>query len=275
MIDLSSLKNTGGSDLPAGAVAVTEANLQDILQGSLKKATLLTVTSTRVPEGKQFVATLAKLVGERADSLSLTVLDADAQGRVAQALRVQQLPTTFLLIKGQPQPLFDGVHAEQQLVQVLDEVVRIAGEEGLETGQPKQLDPREQEAYAALERGDLDAAAAQYEKMLSDNPADEAAKAGRATVNLMRRTRGAQLQEVRETAANAPQSLAAQMAVADLDMAGGHVDDAFARLLGVLRELPSDQREPVRERLLEFFDLVGATDPRVTRARQRLAALLY
>ncbi len=63
--------------------------------------------------------------------------------------------------------------------------------------------------------------------------------------------------------------------MADLDLAGGHVDDAFARLLDLFAELPTDERAPVRERLLELFGVVGDADPRVIRARGRLASLLF
>ena len=76
-------------------------------------------------------------------------------------------------------------------------------------------------------------------------------------------------------AAAAPADVDAQFVVADLDVAGGHVEDAFERLLDLFAALPSGERAPVRERLLELFGLVGDADARVIRARSRLASLLF
>ncbi|HWV49708.1 MAG TPA: tetratricopeptide repeat protein, partial [Microbacterium sp.] len=67
----------------------------------------------------------------------------------------------------------------------------------------------------------------------------------------------------------------AQFAVADLDIAGGHVEDAFGRLLDLFAALGADERTPVRERLVELFGLIGADDPRVVSARTRLSSLLF
>ena len=77
------------------------------------------------------------------------------------------------------------------------------------------------------------------------------------------------------TATAAAAGAAVAFAVADLDLAGGHVDDAFLRLLDLFAALPGEERGAVRERLLELFALIGDADPRVLRARGRLASLLF
>src|SRR5699024_5096259 len=121
----------------------------------------------------------------------------------------------------------------------------------------------------------LDAAVASYEKHLQESPADAEAKAGLATVSLMRRTQGADLAAAREAAAQRPDDLDAQLLVADLDMLGGHVDDAFARLLEQLRGADQETKDAVRARLLGLFEVAGPGDPRVAPARRRLANLLF
>ncbi|WP_348533922.1 tetratricopeptide repeat protein [Homoserinibacter gongjuensis] len=67
----------------------------------------------------------------------------------------------------------------------------------------------------------------------------------------------------------------AQLRVADLDMSGGHVDDAFGRLLDLFTGASQPDRDRIRTRLLDYFEIAGADDPRVTAARARLASLLY
>ena len=137
------------------------------------------------------------------------------------------------------------------------------------------LPPLHAEAFDAIEAGDYTRAIAAYEKALAENPRDDDARAGLGQVRLLDRVQGLDLQEARAAAAAGPLNVDAQFAVADLDLAGGHVEDAFGRLLDLFAALPSDERAAVRERLLELFALIGDADPRVIRARGRLASLLF
>jgi putative thioredoxin len=137
------------------------------------------------------------------------------------------------------------------------------------------LPPHHQEAFDAIEAGDYARAITAYEAALAENPRDDDARAGLGQVRLLDRVQGLDLQAARDAAAAAPLDPDAQFAVADLDLAGGHVDDAFGRLLDLFAALPEGERAPVRERLLELFGLVGDTDARVIRARGRLSSLLF
>jgi putative thioredoxin len=65
------------------------------------------------------------------------------------------------------------------------------------------------------------------------------------------------------------------MAAADLDLAGGHVADAFSRLVDTVRVTAGEDRDAVRVRLLELFEVIGADDPRVSAARTALARVLF
>ncbi len=137
------------------------------------------------------------------------------------------------------------------------------------------LPPLHAEAFAAIEEGDYARAITAYEKALAENPRDADARAGLGQVRLLDRVQGADLQAARAAAAADPSGVEAQFVVADLDVVGGHVDDAFGRLLDLFAALPVDERAPVRERLLELFGIVGDDDARVVRARARLASLLF
>ena len=117
--------------------------------------------------------------------------------------------------------------------------------------------------------------AAAYERALAENPRDDDAKAGLGQVRLLHRVQGLDLQQVRAAAAAAPDDVDAQFQVADLDLAGGHVDDAFGRLLDLFAAAGPEQRTRIRERLVELFELIGAADPRVASARTRLTSLLF
>lgn len=264
-------------------VAVTEQGLEHLIQDSQQVATLLLVTSARVPQAADFLAALRAAVDAKSGAVRLATVDADAQPRVAEALRVRQLPTLLLLLKGQLQPIVESVLPAEEITPLLDQVVQVAEQQGMDVSaagsvpeaEEEPLAPLIQAAYDAIERGDLDGAVAAYEEQLSQSPADAEAKAGLATVSLMRRTQGVDLNAARAAAAADRADLPSQLLVADLDMLGGHVEDAFGRLLELLRGADAETKDAVRARLLELFEVAGPEDPRVPPARKRLANLLF
>jgi putative thioredoxin len=137
------------------------------------------------------------------------------------------------------------------------------------------LPPHHQEAFDAIGTGDYATAIAEYRKAIAENPRDALAVAGLAQVSLLQRLDGADAAALRSAAAESPTDVVAQLAVADLDVSGGHLGDAFDRLLDLFPSLDADGRQQVRTRLLEYFEIGGPDDPRVAAARRRLTALLY
>jgi putative thioredoxin len=96
-----------------------------------------------------------------------------------------------------------------------------------------------------------------------------------AQASLLLRLDGADAGAVRAAAAATPTGLDAALVVADLDVSGGHLDDAFTRLLELFPSLDQKGKDAVRARLLEYFEIAGADDPRVLVARRTLTNLLY
>ena len=142
-------------------------------------------------------------------------------------------------------------------------------------GDAGQLPPAYAEARAAMERGDLDAAAMAFEEELAASPGDPVAKTGLAQVNLLRRVSSYDQARSRREAAEHPADVAAQIRVADIDLASGRIDEAFDRLLGVVRRTSGEDRDQARAHLVGLFDILPPKDPRVTRARSTLSALLF
>jgi putative thioredoxin len=188
-------------------------------------------------------------------------------------------------VAGQPVPLFVGAQSAEQVRVYVDELLKLAVEHGVtgrvalaaagEAEVEPELPPLHQQAFDAIERDDLDAASAAYAEALALNPADGDAAVGLAQVKLMQRTAGVDLQAAREAAAQAPTDIAAQMLMADLDVLGGHVEDAFVRLIDTVRATEDDERNTVREHLVELFAVVGAHDERVLKARRALMSALF
>lgn len=300
-VDLSSLRGRDtqpASDATAAASAaapgvvvdVTDAAFGEILELSRTVPVVVDLWAEWCGPCKQLSPIIEKVTREQNGRVVLAKVDVDANPQIAQAFRAQSIPMVVALIGGQPVPMFTGAVPEEQVREVFARLLEVAAQNGV-TGsipadgaeadeqavEPEEapLPPLHAEAFVAIEAGDYPRAITAYEKALAENPRDEEAKAGLGQVRLLDRVQGLDLQQVRAAAAAAPADVDAQFAVADMDIAGGHVDDAFGRLLDLFVASDGDDRPRVRARLVELFDLVGPADPRVASARTRLASLLF
>ena len=285
----------GGGGAPAGGSSywldITEENFQATVEASLTAPVLLAFYSaTRLPESEQMARDLATVAEEYEGRFLAGLVDIDAQPAIAQAVQLQSVPFVFAVIDGRPQPLIQDVLTLDNLRTAINQVMQQLTTQGI-TGrhQPRQaapavvegedgeppLDPRYAPAQDALERDDFDGAVAEYQKLVDANPADTEAAAGLAMATLLQRTKDADLDAARAAADASPDDVAAQTLVADLDMLGGRVEDAFDRLVDVVRRTEGDDRNQAREHLLGLFAAVGNDDPRVLKGRQALANALF
>jgi putative thioredoxin len=271
-------------------VDVNEADFQDVvLEQSMTVPVVVDLWADWCGPCKQLSPVLERLAQEYGGRFLLAKVDVDANPRLGQVFQAQSIPMVVAVVKGQPVPLFQGALPEQQVRAYLDELLRVAeangvtgvlaaaGDADADAAEPQEapLPPLHQEAFDAIDRGDFAAAVAAYEKALAQNPADEMAAAGLAQVKLLQRTAGVDPQAAREAAAQAPTDADAQIVVADFDVMGGHVDDAFARLVDIVRVTAGDDREKVRAHLIELFTVVGPADERVIKARRALTSALF
>ncbi len=220
-------------------------------------------------------------------------MDVDANQMLMQQFQIQGIPAVFAVVAGQVLPLFQGVAPEQQIRETLAQLVQVAEErfgiiglevdanaEGAAESAPVEapVSPHDallEAAVVALDAGDLGGAVQAYKNVLADDPGNTEAKLGLAQAELLARVQHMNPQAVRAAAAENPRDPAAQIAAADLDLVGGHVEDAFGRLVDTVKVTFGDDRDAVRLRLLELFEVIGADDPRVTAARTALARVLF
>lgn len=299
-VDLSSLRNrpqAGSAPAPASGaptggvvVDVTDASFPQVLELSRTVPVVVDLWATWSEPSAQLSPIIEKVTREQNGRVVLAKVDVDANPQIVQAFRAESIPLVVALVAGQPVPMFTGATPEEHVRDVFSRLLELAAQNGVTGSVPTDgadagdapeeaaeapLPPLHAEAYEAIEAGDYARAVAAYEKALAENPRDEDAKAGLGQVRLLDRVQGLDLQQAREAAAAAPRDVQAQFAVADLDISGGHVADAFDRLLDLFAAVPVEERAAVRERLVELFDLVGSADPRVAAARTRLASLLF
>ncbi|MEU8436604.1 tetratricopeptide repeat protein [Streptomyces sp. NPDC029216] len=290
----------GGAAAPGGAVPpsalvidVDEAGFEsDVLQLSNEVPVVLDFWAEWCEPCKQLGPLLERLTVEANGRLVLAKIDVDANQMLMQQFGIQGIPAVFAVVAGQVLPLFQGVVPEQQIRETLAQLVQVAEERFGILGIPVDPDAAAapsapapvpagpydallEAAVDALDAGDLGGAMQAYKNVLADDPANTEAKLGLAQAELLARVQHMDPQAVRAAAAENPRDPAAQMAAADLDLAGGHVADAFSRLVDTVRVTAGDERDSVRVRLLELFEVIGADDPRVTAARTALARVLF
>jgi putative thioredoxin len=299
-IDLSALKRpapqpgppTGAAGTPSGAsyaVEVDEQNFQPLLEASMAAPVVLVVYSpSRMPASAQLADDFSVLADELEGRFAVGRVDVDAQPGIAQALQVQAVPLVAMVLQGRLQPLFQDAPPMTELRALMGELLQQLTAQGMtgrhqpfaatgasEADSEPQPDPRYAAADDALVSGDLDLAVAEYQKLVDANPADTEAALGLSRARLMQRTTGVDLTQARAAAADAPDDVDAQTLVADLDLLGGHVEDAFVRLIELVRRTSGDDRDRARVHLIELFSVVGNDDPRVLKGRQSLASALF
>lgn len=294
-VDLSGLGQSaptasqGSPGIPAGEaptglrVEGSDATFQQLVADSRTVAALVVLWSSAHPETEQAIDAAVQAATRLDGRLRVITVDVQSAPGVAGAFQVQQVPMTVGLVAGQPVPLFTGLQPAEQMGPILEELLRLAAQHGVTgrvgsadaTPEVPEMPAYVEAAYEAIEKGDLAGAAAAYEQALRDNPADPDAAAGLAQVRLLERTTTVDPAAARAAAAAAPSDLDAQLLVADLDLVGGHVEDAFARLVELVRATRDEERTRVRDHLVELFDVVGSHDPRVVKARRALMSALF
>ena len=284
-VDLSSLVRPPAP--AAGAPAAPGGVVREASDATFTAILDLSATVPVIVEfyGQGIEPSLGGLVAQYGGRIALATVDGTANPHLVQAFQVQQVPTVAAVVGGRPLQLFTGMLPEAELRDVLEQVLQLAAQNNVtgsipvssdEPAEPVEepLPPHHQEAYDAIAEGDFATAIKEYETAIAQNPRDQLAVAGLAQVSLLARLQGADAAAIRSAGA-ASSDLADQLAVADLDVSGGHLDDAFGRLLDLFPSLDQAGKNAVRTRLLEFFEIAGSEDPRVVAARRRLTGLLY
>lgn len=284
-VDLSNIAGaTPEAEGSSYAMNVTEAEFEWVAGESVRYPVIMIFHSPRDTAGSGVVNVLTKLANEAAGKWLLAKVDVDKYPQIAQAMRIQAVPTVVALLGGQAMPLFQGTRDEKDIAALMKQVEQAAVASGI-TGRAKpaagqqtddepQTDPRFKAADEALAKGDYEAALKEFDKLIEANPRDAEAKAGKAQTGLLARTADVDPECIEKADAD-PQDIGLAFVAADVELATGQAGKAFDRLLGLIKINYGDDREKIRVRLLELFETLPPNNEDLKKARRELSLALF
>jgi putative thioredoxin len=270
-------------------IEVTEQSFEaETIRRSLKHPVVVELYSPRVATGQQLSDALRDIANASGGKFLLARINVDTAPGIVQALGLQAVPTVIALIGGQAAPLFQGVLPKDQVQAAIDQLLKAAVVNGVvgradpvggqaeapPDDEPPAPDPRFAAADEALQRGDYAVARVEFDRLLEVTPNDPEVLAGRAWAGLYARTAALDLQRT-IAAAEVNDDVAHQLDAADVELKMGDADAAFARLIALIKRVSGDERNQVRVRLLELFEILGNGDDRVLKARRALMMALF
>jgi putative thioredoxin len=283
-IEFGSKSNQGSSSeppisVPALVIRVDQGSIRDYLAYSDRLPLLIAITTDSDPASGSLLASLESLSQEFQGKILTLVIDAIASPELAQAFEAKEVPALFGMLGGQPAPLFVGNQPIEQIRQIISRVLQVAAENGLnatvlvsdQSAEPE-LSESHRAAFDAIDSGDYPAALGHYQRALAENPNDTLAEAGIAQVKLLIRLEGKQVSELISATETDSESVLAR---ADALVATGSAAAGFEELLALFERTAKEQREPIRLRLVELFQVVGNESEDVMKARKKLSLLLF
>lgn len=262
---------------------MTEINLRHFLELSSKVVVLVDFYSATDESSRSLSQKLESLIAGFGGKVVLCRVDVIEQVRVAEAFAVMQ-PATFLaMMAGQPVPLFVGDQELEQIQAIIEKLLLVAANNSItgiaivdENAEPiattAQMPPKHKAAVESLNAGDYAEAKAQYQQILNETPGDPIAAAGVAQSELLLRLVGVDVDTVLNTP---PQNFAELLMASDALLAIGDYADAFEALLVNFADATQEDKNLMRERLLQYFEIVGKSTPNVVAARNRLTSMLF
>lgn len=284
---------------------------QLVIKASMKHPVLVDFWAPWCGPCKQLMPMLEAAVAKANGSVKMAKINVDDNQDLAQAMRVQSVPTVYAFFQGQPVTAFTGVRSQSELDSLMDQLSKLA-----QQGAPAALDIPATLTLAAqsLALGDIPSAQDHYAKILAQDENNEAAYTGMIRCYLalpdldqaqymlddapeeIAHTPGfAAVRIAVEMAANAPETgelekMAKALLSAPDDhqmrfdyatalFGAGQKKEAIDQLLEIIRrDRANDHKwedDKARQHLLKLFEAMGPTDPETLAGRRKLSSLLF
>jgi putative thioredoxin len=293
---------TAGGEAANIKDARLETFAQDVIQASMTVPVIVDFWAPWCGPCKQLTPILEKVVKQAQGKVRLVKVNIDEEPELAQQLRIQSVPTVYAFVGGQPVTGFAGAQPESQVKALVEKLA--GGSVGEEVGAG--LDA----ARAAVEAGDVRSAAAIYDAILREDPANADAIGGMARCLIgagQLDDAGAWLDKAPPEAANHteiagaraalqlareagelgdPQTFQARLAadpddhdaryrLATILFLTGQAEPAMEELCRIVKRDREWEDDKARRQLVNFFDALGPKHPATLKGRRMLSAVLF
>ena len=298
---------------PAGASAqdiIFDAGVKDfearVLQASLDTPIVVDFWSPRSGLCKQLTPLLETAVRATGGKVRLARVNIDDHPQLAQALRVQSVPTVYAFFHGQPVNAFTGLQPAAEIKNFVDQLLKLAqgaapdaldipavlkqaatALAGGDIATAQNLyaaileqDEKNAPAYAGLVRTFIAAGALDQAQEFIDGVPPEIAKdsnftAAKTALELARSKPAGDESALRAAVEKTPADHQARFDLALVLFSAGKKAEAIDELVEIIRRSRTWEEDKARKQLLTFFEALGPADPETLAGRRKLSSVLF
>lgn len=281
------------------ATHITATNfMSDVVEASAHVPTLVDFWAPWCGPCRQLMPILDKLASEYGGRFRLAKVNTEEQQELAARLGIRSLPTVVLFKDRTTVDHFAGLVPEAQIREMLDkhlprisdgpltqaQVLKASGDyagaaaalEQLLARDPDNVSLQAEAAELHALDGDLDAAREALHRLQTREPNHAAVKRLAALITFSDViARYPDVRNLKVQAADSPQDLQLQHALAVHQLLGGDVEPALQTWLNMLRDHRHYGDDLARKSLVLAFELIGDADPIVAQSRRAMARLLF
>ncbi len=288
---------------------ITTAEFQErVIEGSKQVPILVDFWAPWCGPCKQLMPILEAEVNAARSEVLLAKVNIDENQELAQALRIQSVPTVMAFFQGQPVTAFTGVRPQSDIKKLIEQLIKVSrsakpdaidipetlkkaaecmamGEERFAQElyiQVLQQDPNNIDAYNGMVRALINAGVLDHAEHFIEQAPEAIVKnpnfmQAKTALDIAKGAKeaGRKLKSLFQKVEESPDDFQARFDLAQAQFGAGQKEEAIDNLIELIRRDPKWNDEAARKELLRYFEALGFADPLAVQGRKKLSRLLF